>query len=86
MDGPLRISGQQERESLLLLCALLSLKQAGDALKRKGWDLSIGDGTPGFARRRDGDSEVTTYDRFGMDGVEPLLYCRDFHGIKATPV
>jgi hypothetical protein len=61
---------------------LLSLRQAGDALKRKGWDLSTGSGTPGFTQRRDGDSEVTTYDRFGMDGVEPLIYCRDFHGIK----
>lgn len=62
--------------------ALLSLQQAGDALKRKSWELSTDRGTPGFTQRRNGDSEITTYDRFGMDGVEPLLYCRDFHGIK----
>lgn len=62
--------------------ALLSPDKAGDALKRKAWDLMIGHGTPGFTQRSDNGSEVTTYDRFGMHGVEPLLYCRDFHGIK----
>lgn len=62
--------------------ALLSPRHADAALKTKSWDLSIGNGTPGFTQRFDGESEVTTYDRFGMDGVEPLLYCRDFHGIK----
>ena len=62
--------------------ALLSPDKAADALKRKAWDLKIGHGTPGFTQRSENDSEVTTYDRFGMDGVEPLLYCRDFHGIK----
>jgi hypothetical protein len=62
--------------------ALLSPAQAADALTRKGWDLSIGNGTPGFTQRYDSGAEINTYDRFGMDGIEPLLYCRNFHGIK----
>jgi len=62
--------------------ALLSPAQAADALTRKGWDLSIGNGAPGFTQRYDSGAEVTTYNRFGMDGIEPLLYCRNFHGIK----
>ena len=62
--------------------ALLSPDKAEDALKRPAWDLMIGQGGPGFTQRYDNGSEVTTYDRFGMYGVEPLLYCRDFHGMK----
>lgn len=62
--------------------ALLSAAHAGNALKQKGRDLSIGHGMPGFTQRHDGDIELTTYDRFGMDGVELLLYIRNFHGIK----
>lgn len=62
--------------------ALLSPAQVANALNQKSWDLSIGGGMPGFTQRRDGNVEVTTYDRFGMDGIEPLLYIRSFHGIK----
>jgi hypothetical protein len=62
--------------------ALLTSTQVADALKQKSWDLSIGHGAPGFTQRRDDGVEVTTYDRFGVDGVEPLIYVRDFHGIK----
>jgi hypothetical protein len=62
--------------------ALLSAEKAGNALERCAWDLMIGHGPPGFTQRFDSGSEITTYDRFGMHGVEPLLYCRDFHKIK----
>lgn len=62
--------------------ALLLSTQVAHALKTTSWDLSIGHGVPGLTQRREGDEEVTTYDRFGMDGVEPILHCRDFHGIK----
>lgn len=62
--------------------SLLSPTQVTGALKHDSWDLSIGDGAPGFSRSYDNGVEVTTYDRFGMDGVEPILYVRNFHGIK----
>jgi hypothetical protein len=63
-------------------CGLLSLAQVANALKRKSWDISIGNGAPGFTQRHENGGEVTTYDRFGMGGAEPVLYSRDFHGIK----
>ncbi len=62
--------------------ALLSSAQVANALNQNGWGLSIGHGVPGFSTRYDDGVEVTTYDRFGMSGVEPILYVRDFHGIK----
>jgi hypothetical protein len=62
--------------------ALLSSAQVATAVKHDSWDLSIGRGAPGFSTRSDDGIEVTTYDRFGMSGVEPILYIRDFHGIK----
>jgi len=62
--------------------ALLSSAQAADALKHDNWDLRIGSGGPSFSERRNDGVDVVEYDRFGLDGVEPLVYPRDFHGIK----
>ena len=45
------------------------------------WDLSIGDGLPGFSQSYSDGSEVTTYHRFTTsDGVRPLVHRRHFHG------
>lgn len=62
--------------------ALLSGAQAVDALKGDNWDLRIGSGGPSFSRRRKDGVETVEYDRFGIDGIEPLVHARDFHGIK----
>jgi hypothetical protein len=62
--------------------ALLLPAQVAGALKQPSWDLSIGNGAPGFSQSYDDGVEVTTYDRFGFYGAEPLLHSRDFHGIK----
>lgn len=62
--------------------ALLSLAHVAQALTQKGWDLSIGSGTPGFVQQYDSGADVITYERFGTYGVEPLLYCRNFYGVK----
>jgi hypothetical protein len=65
---------------------LLSLAQTAKTLQQKGWDLSIGNGAPGFTQRYDNGAEVITYDRFVIDGFEPLLYCRNFHGARRISV
>ncbi|KXV61474.1 hypothetical protein AD947_00660 [Acetobacter tropicalis] len=62
--------------------AILNKNQTEAALSRKTWDLSVGQGTPSFTQRHDMRGDITTYDRFGMDNVEPLVYFRNFHGIK----
>jgi hypothetical protein len=61
---------------------LLTNSQMVDALKHDNWDLRIGLGTPSFSKNRQDGVEVVEYDRFGFDGVEPVVYSRDFHGIK----
>ena len=63
--------------------ALLLSARVVDSVKRPGWDISIGRGmTPGFSQQYDNGEEVVTYGRFDIDGIEPLIYCRNFHGIK----
>ncbi len=62
--------------------ALLPNACVADALKHDNWDLTIGFGAPGFSQRRTDGVDVVEYDRFGSDGVEPVVYSRDFHGIK----
>jgi hypothetical protein len=68
--------------SRCLYSGLLPLAQVCNALKQPGWDLSIGRGAPGFSQTYENGVEVTTYDRFGLGGAEPILLSRDFHGIK----
>lgn len=65
---------------------LLPPARVSEALKRAGWDLLIGHGVPGFSQRHDEGVTVTTFDRFGMGGAEPILYVRDFHGIKPRQI
>lgn len=62
-------------------CALLDEEAAARAIEHDGWDLLIGDGTPGFSQGWADGQEVTTYHRFGSsDGVRPLVIYRSFHG------
>lgn len=61
---------------------LLSSAQVDRALKHDNWDLRIGSGAPSFSQRRMDGVDVVEYDRFGFDGVEPIVHSRDFHGIK----
>jgi hypothetical protein len=68
--------------SRCLYSAFLSSGRVAKALQTANWDLSIGDGGPGFTRSYDDGVETTTYDRVGVRGAEPILYARDFHGIK----
>ena len=61
---------------------LLMSVQVAKALEDDSWDLSIGDGAPGFSRKYSAGGEVVTYERFSLDGVEPILYSRSFHDIS----
>ena len=68
--------------SLCYYSGLISPARVIGALKQTGWGISIGDGAPGFTQRYIDSEEVTTYDRFGSSGIEPILYSRNFHRIK----
>lgn len=73
-------NGQGSRCSYSALLTPLGL--AG-SLNSTSWDIMIGQGMPGFSQSYDDEGvETTTYERFGTEGVDPILYSRDFHGIK----
>ncbi len=58
--------------------ALLSSAQITKALQKTEWDLSIGDGVP----QLDISEKLSTYKRFGVNEIEPLLHVRYFNEIK----
>lgn len=66
-----------------IYCALVPMEQKADILSNYAWDLSIGSGLPGSCVYYDEGIDTPEYHRFGSDsGVEPLVICRDFNGIK----
>ena len=78
------LSRRSEFEEVLFFCALIPNFRIEDALNNNSWDLMIGSGMPGCVTYSHRDSE-TKYFRFGDDdGIEPLVLCRDFHGIKPS--
>lgn len=61
---------------------LLPPTRVGEVLKQASWNVIIGQGGPGFSQTHKNGITVTTYDRFGMDSIEPIIYVRNFNGIK----
>lgn len=61
--------------------ALVKNENIKDIIEKNSWDLDIGSGFPGFTIY--GQQEDGIYSRFNRDdGVEPIVYVRDFHGLK----
>jgi hypothetical protein len=58
-------------------CALLKKNFVPKALLNCGWDLLIGDGSPGYCLSKG----RVSYSRF-FSSVEPLVYIRDFASVK----
>jgi hypothetical protein len=63
-----------------LWCALLDDAAVERALNNDSWDLSIGDGKPGFNQSRPDGEWITEYHPHGgRDGVRALVHHRSFH-------
>jgi len=62
--------------------ACLTQDWAKEAINDPSWDLSLGSGEPGFSQSYSSGVPVTTYHRFSDHDVEPLVYYREFHGIR----
>ncbi|MBR9683040.1 hypothetical protein GOV03_00695 [Candidatus Woesearchaeota archaeon] len=75
-------SSMNDFESVVFYCALISNDKVDKSLCDPSRDLSIGSGFPGFTFHYEDGKEVGEYYRFPNSGVEPLIYWRDFHGIK----
>lgn len=75
-------------ESFGMYCALSEIDRRDRALSDPGWDLSIGDGAPGFSQSWPNGERETTYHRDGMsrEGVEPLILVREYFGVAPSEV
>ena len=72
-------------DSQLVFCAVIPDALVADALRSSDWDLSVGDGAPGCTVSIDPDGQTVTYYRLGSaDGVEPLVLCRRFCGLRPS--
>lgn len=69
-----------------LFSALASPEYRDRAVSGPSWDLSIGDGQPGFMQSYAKGEPTTSYLRFGgmSDEVEPLVLVQDHHGIRES--
>ncbi|HHY0576158.1 TPA: hypothetical protein ACVU5O_003229 [Vibrio parahaemolyticus] len=66
-----------------IYCALVPLDQKKEILTKDSWDLSMGAGVPGSCTYYQEGVKIPEYLRFGSrDGIEPLVICRNFHGLK----
>ena len=72
--------GDREPDRFAIFSALLEPQFIREALERDDWDLGIGDGLPGFVQYYQEGEKTTIYQRFGAEGVRPLVIRREFHG------
>ena len=53
-----------------------------DILSNYRWDVQIGYGKPGFCTHYENGKEITEYYRYSSEGIEPIVYFRNFYGAK----
>ena len=75
-------SERNEYEWKTFYSALIQNSEVEKSLKDPSWDLRIGGGFPGFSFHFKEGKEIGEYYRFPDPGVEPIIYWRNFHGIK----
>jgi hypothetical protein len=77
-------SWQEGDDNLGFFSALAPKRYRATALQNDSWDLSIGEGLPGFMERYDGGRKRTTYLRYGQDrgGLEPLVIIQSRYDIR----
>jgi hypothetical protein len=64
-------------------CCMIPIEKIEKSLEDMGWEFSCGDGLPGAVIYHDKGHETVKYLRFGEDsGIEPLVICRDFYGMR----
>jgi hypothetical protein len=74
-------STERSPDSFAVFSGLVPRAKVSGALAQESWDLSIGDGLPGFSQSWKAKKKVSTYHRFGGFGeIRPLVILRQFHG------
>lgn len=71
----------QDREELDIWSALLTEEAREEALGSENWDLSVGEGRPGFTRQYADVKTETVYSPFGnISRFRPIIHWRQFGG------
>lgn len=77
------LSDDQNSHHYGIYCALIPSDQIERALSNSSWDLSYGQGLPSAVEYHKKGEERVEYLRYGDDdGIEPLVICREFHGMR----
>jgi len=71
-------------EGPVFYSALIREERVPSSLENPSWDLSIGNGFPGFSFHFEDGKEVATYFRCSDEGIEPLVILRSFFGIRKS--
>jgi hypothetical protein len=80
---PLFASSREGGAHVAVYSALAPTTHRPRALSGPSWDLHIGSGRPGFSQTSDGQGGwITTYERSSREPVEPLVFVREFHGVR----
>lgn len=77
-------SWRDERANGAEFAALAPTSLREQVLRDSSWELSIGDGAPGFMQSYEDGEPTTVYLRHGghVEGVEPIVLIQNHHGIK----
>ena len=68
--------------SIVIYCALIPLDEIDRVISSPSWDLRSGDCMPNASVSYGIGEEKVEYLRYGVhNGVEPLVFCRDFYGL-----
>ncbi|MBI4650151.1 hypothetical protein HY745_02480 [Candidatus Desantisbacteria bacterium] len=75
---------QTHCEEEFLYCALIAEKTIKRSLEHTSWDLTIGNGFPGFTFHYKNEEEFAEYYRYSFpdNDIEPLIFSRSFNGNK----
>jgi len=80
---PAYLSERQNTHSYSIYCILIPSDQREQILSKISWNFLYGDGLPNAAKYPEEGEEKIKYLRYGNDkGIEPLVICRNFHGIR----
>ena len=82
---PIYVHIQEPHKSIRMLGALLPVSSIEESLESTDWEFLYSGGSPDqITYYKDGESE-TRYFRYGNDeGIEPLVLCRDFYGLRTS--
>jgi hypothetical protein len=77
-------NNQTDEERTTWFAALIPVAHVQDCLRDSGWNIGLTDGKPSvWTHYSNGEVSNTVYCPFGNEvGIEPLVICREFHGIR----